>query len=88
MFERVEQRRDLRRVVLAVGVALHHDRVAVRDRVPEPAPQRPTDTQIDREAQHRGAGTLRDVGGAIDGAVVDDERRIPGRVDLFDDPLD
>ena len=84
----VEQLGDLRRIVLAVGVALHDDRVAVRDRVPESAAQRAADTEVDRQAQHLGAGALRDLGGAVDRTVVDDERRVTRGVHLVDDAPD
>ena len=84
----VEQVDDLRGIVLFVGVALHHHVVAVCHGVAETAAQRTADTEVDREPQHDRAFLLRDLGGAVDRAVVGDERRVAERADPSNHPPD
>ena len=85
---RVEQRRDLCRVVLAVGVTLHDNAVAVRDRPPKPAPQRTADSEVHGKSEHDRAGVTGRIGRAVERAVVDHERGISEVTHRRDDTAD
>ena len=73
--ERVEEPRDLGRVVLAVRVQRHDRQRAGGQGVREPRSQGGALAGVRHLAQHRGAGTLRDPRRVIGRAVVDDDDR-------------
>ena len=53
--ELLDDPRDVARVVLAVGVDLHDDVVALLDRVPEARAHGAADAEVEREVEHRDA---------------------------------
>ena len=73
--ERGEERRDLGRVVLAVGVERHDRRRAAVERVPEAGPQRRALAGVRDLAQDGRAGRLGAGGRVVGRAVVDDDDR-------------
>ena len=78
--ESIDQLRDGRRVVLPVGVDLHHVREALRQRVLEARAHRAAHPEVDRQPQHGRPRRLRHAGGRVARTVVDDENGCPGHL--------
>jgi hypothetical protein len=74
--------------VLAVGVDLDDEVVAVADRVPVARPDRPADAGVDHVFDHRRAVAPGDLGGVVRGAVVDHDHPVDVLPGLFDHGAD
>ena len=89
-YDRRENRRQLRRVVLSVAVDLDRDVVAVLECEAIARLHRAADTEVEGEAKHVGTAIGSDTRGAVRGAVVDHddvEARIE-RAELVDHAAD
>ncbi len=71
-----QDRVDVGRVVLAVGIDLDHGVVAMPLGVDEPGPHGATDAEVERQVEHGGASRSGHVGGGVRGAVVDDDHGV------------
>ena len=71
--DRLDDRGELRRIVLAVAVDADSEVEVVLERVAEAGLHGAADAEVERQAQHPRAGCARDLGGAVVRAVVDHE---------------
>ena len=83
-----QQDGDVLRVVLPVGVDLKHEIVVVTDGVLVARPDRATDARVEDVFDHRRAVLAGDVGGAVAGAVVDDDHLVDVLARALDDRAD